>query len=139
MNNDLLLVFGFALIVLLVFVMPIAIYAIRGEHLKAMAEHGDGQAGERVAELSAELDAVNQRVAVLERIVTDGSFDLKQELKRVQAQRKVAAKGGKAPAAHAAKKPVVAAAVEAEREKVKKLKAQVAELKAEAKSMDNVL
>ena len=51
----------------------------------------------------------------------------------------VAAKGGKAPAAHAAKKPVVAAAVEAEREKVKKLKAQVAELKAEAKSMDNVL
>ena len=64
---------------------------------------------------------------------------LKQELKRVQAQRKVAAKGKNAPTAHAAKKPVAAAAVEAEREKVKKLKAQVAELKAEAKSMDNVL
>ena len=84
MNGDLLVVFGFALIVMLVFVLPIVIYAIRTEHQKKMAELNSSDNQTRVDELQAELASVNARVEVLERIVTDGSYDLKREIRRLE-------------------------------------------------------
>ncbi len=82
--DELMLIFGFVMVVLFAFVLPLSIYSIRTAHKKSMAElvaddrHIESQA------LEEELLEVKERVAVLERIVTDGQYDLKQEIQRLE-------------------------------------------------------
>ena len=82
--EELFVIFGFVLIVMLVFVLPITIYAIRTEHQKKMAEVSADKEGGRIPALEAELEKVNARLEVLERIVTDGRYDLNQEIRRLE-------------------------------------------------------
>ncbi|MCZ6644034.1 MAG: hypothetical protein O7F71_20860 [Gammaproteobacteria bacterium] len=82
--DELMVIFGFVMVVLFAFVLPLSIYSIRTAHQKSMAElvaddrHIEAQA------LEEELLEVKERVAVLERIVTDGQYDLKQEIQRLE-------------------------------------------------------
>ena len=77
-------VFSFVLIVLFAFVMPIVIYTIRAQHKKKMAELVSGNEQVEAQALEMELVSVKERLAVLERIVTDGRYDLDQEFRRLE-------------------------------------------------------
>jgi Na+-transporting methylmalonyl-CoA/oxaloacetate decarboxylase gamma subunit len=77
-NTNLITVFGFALVVLFAFVLPIVIYGIRIGHKQTMAELMADS--DHVAELAE----VKERLAVIERIVTDGSYDLDKEIRRLE-------------------------------------------------------
>ena len=81
---ELTLIFGFVLVVLFAFVLPIVIYSIRTNHKKKMATFiaEDGRIDAQT--LEEELIEVKERVAVLERIVTDGQDDLNQEIRRLE-------------------------------------------------------
>ncbi len=81
---ELTLIFGFVLVVLFAFVLPIVIYSIRTNHKKKMATFiaEDGRIDAQT--LEEELIEVKERVAVLERIVTDGQYDLNQEIRRLE-------------------------------------------------------
>ncbi len=76
-------VFGFVLVVLFAFVLPIVIYGIRTSHQKKMAKFGAEDERIEAQALEAELVSVKERLAVLERIVTDGRYELDQEFKRL--------------------------------------------------------
>ena len=84
MNTDLITVFGFALIVLFAFVLPIVIYGIRSGHKLNMAELMAEGEGARVDSLGAELVEVKKRLAVIECIVTDARYDLDREIRRLE-------------------------------------------------------
>ena len=84
MNTDLITVFGFALVVLFAFVLPIVIYVIRMGHKREMAELMADSDHVRADTLAAELAEVKERLAVIERIVTDGSYDLDKEIRRLE-------------------------------------------------------
>ncbi len=84
MNTDLITVFGFALVVLFTFVLPIVIYGIRIGHKETMAELMADSDHVRADTLAAELAEVKERLAVIERIVTDGSYDLDKEIRRLE-------------------------------------------------------
>ena len=81
--NSLLVVFGFVLVLVFCFVLPIVIYSIHMDHKKKAAELAAEFDGNRAETLEFELAKVNERLAVLERIVTDGRYDLEQEIRRL--------------------------------------------------------
>ena len=81
--NSLIVVFGFVLVLVFCFVLPIVIYSIHMDHKKKVVELAAEIDGGRVEALESELAKVNERLAVLERIVTDGSYDLDQEIRRL--------------------------------------------------------
>ena len=81
---ELTLVFGFVLVVLFAFVLPIVIYSIRTNHKKKMATFIAEDGHIETQELEEELIEVKERVAVLERIVTDGQYDLNREIRRLE-------------------------------------------------------
>ncbi len=81
---ELTLVFGFVLVVLFAFVLPIVIYSIRTNHKKKMATFIAEDGRIETQELEEELIEVKERVAVLERIVTDGQYDLNREIRRLE-------------------------------------------------------
>ena len=76
-------VFGFVLVVLFAFVLPIVIYGIRTNYKKKMAVFVAEDQKIEAQTLEAELISVKERLAVLERIVTDGRYELDQEFKRL--------------------------------------------------------
>ena len=84
MNPNLITVFGFALVVLFAFVLPIVIYGIRMRHKQETAELMADSDHVRADTLAAELAEVKERLAVIERIVTDGSYDLNKEIRRLE-------------------------------------------------------
>ncbi len=84
MNTDLITIFVFGLIVLFTFVLPIVIYGIRTGHKEEMAALGAEQDQAQVAAMTAELTEVKQRLAVLERIVTDGTYELTREIRQLE-------------------------------------------------------
>ncbi len=81
--SSLAVVFGFVLVVLFAFVLPIVIYGIRTTHQKKMAAFVAEDERLEAQALEAELISVKERLAVLERIVTDGRYELDQEFKRL--------------------------------------------------------
>jgi len=81
---ELTLVFGFVLVVLFAFVLPIVIYSIRTNHKKKMATYIAEDGRIETQALEEELIEVKERVAVLERIVTDGQYDLNREIRRLE-------------------------------------------------------
>lgn len=81
---ELTLVFGFVLVVLFAFVLPIVIYSIRTNHKKKMATYIAEDGRIETQALEEELIEVKERVAVLERIVTDGKYDLNREIRRLE-------------------------------------------------------
>lgn len=81
---ELTLIFGFVLVVLFAFVLPIAIYSIRSNHKKKMATYIAEDGRIETQALEEELIEVKERVAVLERIVTDGQYDLNREIRRLE-------------------------------------------------------
>lgn len=84
MDEDLIVVFGFVLVVLFAFVLPITFFAIHSENKKKMAELAAQGDHARAEALQAELALVNERLAVLERIVTDRRFDLDNEIRQLE-------------------------------------------------------
>ena len=76
-------VFGFVLVVLFAFVLPIVIYGIRTNYKKKMAVFVAEDQKIEAQALEAELVSVKERLAVLERIDTDGRYELDQEFKRL--------------------------------------------------------
>ena len=85
--SSLMVIFGFVLVVLFAFVLPIVIYSIRTEHKKKMAKLLQDDSRIEAQELESELVSVKERLAVLERIVTDGKYDLDQEFRRLESTR----------------------------------------------------
>ena len=81
---ELTLIFGFVLVVLFAFVLPIVIYSIRSNHKKKMATYIAEDGRIETQALEEELIEVKERVAVLERIVTDGQYDLNREIRRLE-------------------------------------------------------
>ncbi len=81
--NSLLVVFGFVLVLVFCFVLPIVIYSIHMDHKKKVVELAAEFDASRAEILESELARVNERLAVLERIVTDGRYDLEQEIRRL--------------------------------------------------------
>ncbi len=69
---------GIVLIVLIACVTGVAMHYI-SEKNKA-AEGADNEGSE---DLLAQLDAIEERVRVLERIITENRFDLKREIERL--------------------------------------------------------
>ena len=84
MNTDLITVFGFGLIVLFTFVLPIVIYGIRTGHKEEMAALTADSDRVRADMLDAEFALVKERLAVVERIVTDGTYELNKEIRRLE-------------------------------------------------------
>ena len=82
--NELAVIFCFVLVVLFAFVLPITIYSIRTNHKKEMAIFVAEDERIEAQVLEAELVSVKERVAVLERIVTDGRYELDKELRRLE-------------------------------------------------------
>ncbi len=82
MDDNLLAVFSFVLVVLFAFVLPITIYAIYTDHKKQMSDV-TAKGDVRAEALEAELAVVNERIAVLERIVTDRRYDLDEEIRQL--------------------------------------------------------
>ena len=83
MDENLLAVFGFVLVVLFAFVLPITFYAMHTDHKKKMATLTAGDERKRATALEAELTVVNERLVVLERIVTDRRYDLDDEIRQL--------------------------------------------------------
>lgn len=81
--NTILVVFGFVLVLVFCFVLPIVIYSIHMDHKKKLAALAAEFDGNQAQILESELTRVNERLAVLERIVTDGRYDLEQEIRRL--------------------------------------------------------
>ena len=69
---------GIVLVVLIACVTGVAMHYI-SEKNKA----GEGAGGEASDDLLAQLDAIEERVRVLERIITENKFDLKREIERL--------------------------------------------------------
>ena len=84
MNTDLITVLAFGLVVLFAFVLPIVIYGIRTGHKVEMAELMADSDHVRADTMAAELAEVKERLAVIERIVTDASYDLDREIRRLE-------------------------------------------------------
>ena len=82
--NELEVVFCFVLVVLFAFVLPITIYSIRTNNKKKMAIFVAEDERIEAQVLEAELVSVKERVAVLERIVTEGRYELDKELRRLE-------------------------------------------------------
>ena len=82
--NELAVIFCFVLVVLFAFVLPITIYSIRTNHQKQMAEFIAEDRQITAQGLEEELISVKERVAVLERIVTEGRYELDKELRRLE-------------------------------------------------------
>lgn len=82
--NELVVIFCFVLVVLFAFVLPITIYSIRTNHKKDMALFVAEDERIEAQVLEAELVSVKERVAVLERIVTEGRYELDKELRRLE-------------------------------------------------------
>ena len=82
--SELAVIFCFVLVVLFAFVLPITIYSIRTNHKKEMALFVAEDERIEAQVLEAELVSVKERVAVLERIVTEGRYELDKELRRLE-------------------------------------------------------
>ena len=82
--SELAVIFCFVLVVLFAFVLPITIYSIRTNHQKQMAEFIAEDRQITAQGLEEELVSVKERVAVLERIVTEGRYELDKELRRLE-------------------------------------------------------
>ncbi len=82
--SELAVIFCFVLVVLFAFVLPITIYSIRTNHKKEMAIFVAEDERIEAQVLEAELVSVKERVAVLERIVTEGRYELDKELRRLE-------------------------------------------------------
>ncbi len=82
--QELEIIFGFVLVVLFAFVLPLSIYSIRTNHQKKMAEFVAEDRQITAQGLEDELISVKERVAVLERIVTEGRYELDKELRRLE-------------------------------------------------------
>ncbi len=61
-----------------------AAYEKRLQHQQIMAEKLNAQAAEKAAQYAAQTERLEQRVRVLERIVTDKGVDLAQEIDRLR-------------------------------------------------------
>lgn len=66
------------------FCVAIVIYSIRSNHKKKMATYIAEDGRIETQALEEELIEVKERVAVLERIVTDGQYDLNREIRRLE-------------------------------------------------------
>lgn len=69
---------GIVLVVLIACVTGVAMHYISEKNKAA-----EGAGGEASDDLLAQLDAIEERVRVLERIITENKFDLKREIERL--------------------------------------------------------
>ena len=69
---------GIVLVVLIACVTGVAMHYISEKNKAA-----EGTGGEASDDLLAQLDAIEERVRVLERIITENKFDLKREIERL--------------------------------------------------------
>ncbi len=69
---------GIVLVVLIACITGVAMHYISEKNKAA-----DGATSEGSDDLLAQLDAIEERVRVLERIITENKFDLKREIERL--------------------------------------------------------
>lgn len=78
---------GTTMIVLIVLISvgSVVIYDMYKKHLefKHRMQNNNSDANKHLAEVSAQVQALKERVQTLETIVTDSSFDVKQEINKL--------------------------------------------------------
>lgn len=79
----------FVLIILFMFVLPIAFFAIWTSHKKEMVKLNKELGKSEQANMQNELAAVKTRLEVLEAIVTDKKYQLDQEITNLRSQDRI--------------------------------------------------